>query len=181
MQSQRARAYIWRLARNAGLAQVAPLADLLPTVGGSVRAVTSSSDVLTAPAPRGAVAVQQCAGVWQRLRRDGPPVWSRGRDAELPPGRLLLAAVVHSTRPVLSVVISVASPQQRAAHGSEPVVVAWVAGLQRQCLVFPAGSPDDGVVVLSIMRRGADTLGRAVKPQSGGASPIPLASPFRLR
>jgi predicted phage terminase large subunit-like protein len=38
---------------------------------------------------------------------------------------------------------------------------AWVAELQRQCLVFPAGSPDDGVDALSILGRGADTLGRA--------------------
>jgi len=41
---------------------------------------------------------------------------------------------------------------------------AWVAELQRQCLVFPAGSPDDGVDTVSILARGADTLGKAVKP-----------------
>ncbi len=37
---------------------------------------------------------------------------------------------------------------------------AWVAELQRQCLVFPAGSPDDGVDTLGMIGRGADTLGR---------------------
>lgn len=37
---------------------------------------------------------------------------------------------------------------------------AWVAELQRQCLVFPAGSPDDGVDTLGLMGRGADTIGR---------------------
>lgn len=38
---------------------------------------------------------------------------------------------------------------------------AWVAELQRQCLVFPAGSPDDGVDTLGMLGRGADTLGRS--------------------
>jgi hypothetical protein len=38
---------------------------------------------------------------------------------------------------------------------------AWVPELQRQCLVFPAGSPDDGVDTLGLLGRGADTLGRA--------------------
>ncbi len=42
---------------------------------------------------------------------------------------------------------------------------AWVAELQRQCLVFPAGSPDDGVDTLGMIGRGADTLGRK---QGGG-------------
>lgn len=37
---------------------------------------------------------------------------------------------------------------------------AWVGELQRQCLVFPAGSPDDGVDTLALIGRGADTLGR---------------------
>lgn len=37
---------------------------------------------------------------------------------------------------------------------------AWVAELQRQCLVFPAGSPDDGVDTLGLLGRGADTIGR---------------------
>jgi predicted phage terminase large subunit-like protein len=37
---------------------------------------------------------------------------------------------------------------------------AWVAELQRQCLVFPAGSPDDGVDTLAMLGRGADTLGK---------------------
>ena len=37
---------------------------------------------------------------------------------------------------------------------------AWVAELQRQCLVFDAGSPDDGVDTLALIGRGADTLQR---------------------
>ena len=36
----------------------------------------------------------------------------------------------------------------------------WVSELQRQCLVFPAGSPDDGVDVLGMIGRGADTIQR---------------------
>ena len=39
---------------------------------------------------------------------------------------------------------------------------AWVGELQRQCLVFPAGQPDDGVDVLALLGRGSDTLGRKV-------------------
>lgn len=57
---------------------------------------------------------------------------------------------------------------------------AWVAELQRQCLVFPAGSPDDGVDTLSIIGRGADTLGRAFKPAKT-ETPIPMTSPFRRK
>lgn len=41
---------------------------------------------------------------------------------------------------------------------------AWVPELQRQCLVFPAGSPDDGVDTLGMLGRGADTLGRPTAP-----------------
>lgn len=40
---------------------------------------------------------------------------------------------------------------------------AWVPELQRQCLVFPAGQPDDGVDTLGMLGRGADTLGRKKK------------------
>ena len=40
-------------------------------------------------------------------------------------------------------------------------VAAWVGELQRQCLVFPAGAPDDGVDTLALLGRGADTLGRS--------------------
>jgi phage terminase large subunit-like protein len=36
---------------------------------------------------------------------------------------------------------------------------AWVAELQRQVLVFPAGSPDDGVDTLGLLGRGAAKLG----------------------
>lgn len=48
---------------------------------------------------------------------------------------------------------------------------AWVAELQRQALVFPAGSPDDGVDTLGLLGRGADMLGGNV-PETG-ANPIP--------
>jgi phage terminase large subunit-like protein len=41
---------------------------------------------------------------------------------------------------------------------------AWVPELQRQCLVFPAGSPDDGVDTLGLLGRGADSLGKAWTP-----------------
>lgn len=37
---------------------------------------------------------------------------------------------------------------------------AWVGELQRQCLVFPAGTPDDGVDTLGMIGRGSDTLAR---------------------
>ena len=39
---------------------------------------------------------------------------------------------------------------------------AWVGELQRQCLVFPAGTPDDGVDVLSVIGRGVATLGQGL-------------------
>lgn len=45
---------------------------------------------------------------------------------------------------------------------------AWVAELQRQALVFPAGSPDDGVDVLGLLGRGAAKLGG--KRKIGGNS-----------
>ena len=50
---------------------------------------------------------------------------------------------------------------------------AWVPELQRQCLVFPAGQPDDGADTLGLIVRGADTLGKArtLRPK------IPLARP----
>lgn len=60
---------------------------------------------------------------------------------------------------------------------------AWVAELQRQCLVFPAGSPDDGVDTLGLLGRGADmiTPKRQAKPvnmqdymPSGGGYPTSL-------
>lgn len=56
---------------------------------------------------------------------------------------------------------------------------AWVPELQRQCLVFPAGSPDDGVDALSIMGRGADTLGKAFT--SAPVTPVPMVSPWAKR
>lgn len=43
---------------------------------------------------------------------------------------------------------------------------AWVSELQRQCLVFPAGSPDDGVDTLGLLGRGADTIGRKEQPKT---------------
>jgi predicted phage terminase large subunit-like protein len=55
---------------------------------------------------------------------------------------------------------------------------AWVPELQRQCLVFPAGQPDDGVDALSIIGRGADTLGRALKPAEPMPPPLPMVSHF---
>jgi predicted phage terminase large subunit-like protein len=42
---------------------------------------------------------------------------------------------------------------------------AWVPEIQRQCLVFPAGAPDDGVDTLGMLGRGADTLGKARRPR----------------
>lgn len=55
---------------------------------------------------------------------------------------------------------------------------AWVGELQRQCLVFPAGSPDDGVDVLGLLGRGADSLGRARKstfdPRKSAAQGVPI-------
>lgn len=56
---------------------------------------------------------------------------------------------------------------------------AWVAELQRQCLVFPAGTPDDGVDTLSILGRGADTLGKPKKTET--IKVTPMASPFARR
>jgi len=44
---------------------------------------------------------------------------------------------------------------------------AWVSELQRQCLVFPAGTPDDGIDALSLIGRGSDTIGRAQGPSQG--------------
>jgi predicted phage terminase large subunit-like protein len=56
---------------------------------------------------------------------------------------------------------------------------AWVAELQRQCLVFPAGSPDDGVDCLGQLGRGAATIGRAAAPAK--VTPLPMVSPFSRR
>jgi predicted phage terminase large subunit-like protein len=52
---------------------------------------------------------------------------------------------------------------------------AWVPELQRQCLVFPAGSPDDGVDCLGQLGRGAATIGRGTAPPPG-PPPIPMQS-----
>lgn len=52
-----------------------------------------------------------------------------------------------------------------------PRARAWVAELQRQCLVFPAGSPDDGVDTLGLLGRGADTLGRKTTKPAASAAP----------
>lgn len=56
---------------------------------------------------------------------------------------------------------------------------AWVAELQRQCLVFPAGQPDDGVDTLALLGRGAQTLGRPKAATS--ETPLPMVSPFARR
>lgn len=61
-----------------------------------------------------------------------------------------------------------------------PRNAAWVPELQRQCLVFPAGRPDDGVDTLSIIGRGVDTLGRAMKP-TPTVEPLPMVSHFGRR
>jgi predicted phage terminase large subunit-like protein len=53
---------------------------------------------------------------------------------------------------------------------------AWVPELQRQCLVFPAGSPDDGVDTLGILGRVADMLGAA--RATARANPLPTVSHF---
>lgn len=47
---------------------------------------------------------------------------------------------------------------------------AWVAELQRQCLVFPAGSPDDGVDTLGLLGRGADSIGRKQSKPANSAA-----------
>lgn len=54
---------------------------------------------------------------------------------------------------------------------------AWVPELQRQALVFPAGSPDDGVDTLGLLGRGADTLGMAQAALE--IDMTPNSSPFR--
>jgi predicted phage terminase large subunit-like protein len=54
---------------------------------------------------------------------------------------------------------------------------AWVPELQRQALVFPAGSPDDGVDTLGLLGRGADSLGMASAPVE--VDMTPNSSPFR--
>lgn len=57
---------------------------------------------------------------------------------------------------------------------------AWVPELQRQCLVFPAGQPDDGVDTLGLIGRGASTIGRALN-QPPKIEPIPMRSAFARR
>jgi predicted phage terminase large subunit-like protein len=61
-----------------------------------------------------------------------------------------------------------------------PRNAAWVPELQRQCLVFPAGRPDDGVDALSILGRGADSLGRAARP-TPAVVPLPIVSHYARR
>lgn len=58
---------------------------------------------------------------------------------------------------------------------------AWVPELQRQCLVFPAGSPDDGVDTLSIIGRGVASLGMAQAPIDSSSLAVPMVSPWRRR
>ena len=57
---------------------------------------------------------------------------------------------------------------------------AWVPELQRQCLVFPAGKPDDGVDTLGIIGRGADTMGKALMPQTP-VVPIAMVNRYARR
>ncbi|MGI4847245.1 MAG: terminase large subunit domain-containing protein [Janthinobacterium lividum] len=54
---------------------------------------------------------------------------------------------------------------------------AWVGELQRQMLVFPAGSPDDGVDTMGLLGRGADSLGR-VNRAAAAVTPLPSVSHF---
>jgi predicted phage terminase large subunit-like protein len=56
---------------------------------------------------------------------------------------------------------------------------AWVPELQRQCLVFPAGSPDDGVDTLGMLGRGADSLGVPRQPSTGAV--VPMVNHFGKR
>lgn len=56
---------------------------------------------------------------------------------------------------------------------------AWVAELQRQCLVFPNGQPDDGVDALGKLGIVANMLGKVSNVPT--APPIPVVSPFRRR
>jgi hypothetical protein len=75
-------------------------------------------------------------------------------------------------RPTCAMPRRVASPHWRQGDkgavdhrdrwNGAPDVAACCMGseLQRQCLVFPAGSPDDGVDTLGMLGRGADTIGR---------------------
>lgn len=60
-----------------------------------------------------------------------------------------------------------------------PRTSAWKAELQRQCLVFPAGSPDDGVDTLGLLGRGADSLGQA--REAPVVVPIPSYNPYARR
>lgn len=55
---------------------------------------------------------------------------------------------------------------------------AWVGELQRQCLVFPAGSPDDGVDVLALLGRGGDTLQRKTEKPIDLSILMPRSSVF---
>ena len=48
-----------------------------------------------------------------------------------------------------------------------PRAAAWVPELQRQCLVFPNGAPDDGVDTLGLLGRGIDIVGGAETSASG--------------
>lgn len=50
---------------------------------------------------------------------------------------------------------------------------AWVPELQRQCLVFPAGSPDDGVDTLAMLGRIADKLGSRRKKRETDEQDVP--------
>jgi len=54
-----------------------------------------------------------------------------------------------------------------------PRATAWAGELQRQCLVFPNGSPDDGVDTLGLIGRGIDIVGGADTSASGYSEPPP--------
>jgi len=63
-------------------------------------------------------------------------------------------------------------------------IAAWVGELQRQCLVFPAGSPDDGVDTLGLLGRGVSIAAgiRKVYPVPEElivTEPIPIPSHWK--
>ena len=54
-----------------------------------------------------------------------------------------------------------------------PRAAAWVPELQRQCLVFPNGSPDDGPDTLGLLGRGIDIVGGADTGSTYSEAPFP--------
>jgi hypothetical protein len=79
----------------------------------------------------------------------------------------------------------VAAAHHRQADAAQPIIAtagmgrvfwpraAWVPELQRQCLVFPAGSPDDGVDTLGLLGRLGPAFG------AGGGNAAAHGQPLR--